>query len=469
VSGGGILGGTSASLQVNSGELYLVVASSSFSTTTALATSGSPSIYGGSVTFTATVQTNGVTAGNATSNYVFKVDGTAVATNTVASGQTIYTTSALIAGFHTITAEYEGDSSYISSTNSLSQTVNQAALTVTANNTNKVYDGVVFTGGNGVTFSGFVNGETNNVLGGILSYGGTSQGATNAGSYIVIPSGLTNATYNNYNIGFANGTLTIDQASTSVGVSSTGNPSGYQDSVSFIATLPSNATGDVVFSSTNAPISTNAVNAGSASSLSITNLPRGTNLITASYSGDVNYLGSTNTLNQVVTNHPPVAADATYYRAQDTSFQITITNLLTNVTDADGDTITLESVGAGTNGATITTNSTYIFYVPGAGANNNSNDSFTYTVNDGFGSSATANILINVYSNGLAELSVPTNGVVNVKFFGVPNSSYIVQTTTNLLTPWSVVSTNTANTNGFWQFIDLNATNAEQYYRAVQP
>jgi hypothetical protein len=42
-------------------------------TTTALSTSGSPSTYAGSVTFTATVQTNGVTASNATGNYVFLV------------------------------------------------------------------------------------------------------------------------------------------------------------------------------------------------------------------------------------------------------------------------------------------------------------------------------------------------------------------------------------------------------------
>ena len=66
-------------------------------------------------------------------------------------------------------------------------------------------------------------------------------------------------------------------------------------------------------------------------SLSITNLPRGTNLITVSYYGDSNYVGSTNTLNQIVTNHPPVAVDATYYRAKGLSLKIALTNLLTNV------------------------------------------------------------------------------------------------------------------------------------------
>src|ERR1035438_8002076 len=85
-------------------------------------------------------------------------------------------------------------------------TVNPAALLITANNTNKDYDGVGFIGGNGVTCNGFVNGQTTAVLGGALSYGGTAQGATNAGSYTIVPAGLT-AT--NYALSYSNGTLTV--------------------------------------------------------------------------------------------------------------------------------------------------------------------------------------------------------------------------------------------------------------------
>ena len=64
-------------------------------------------------------------------------------------------------------------------------------------------------GGNGVTYAGFVNGETNTALGGTLTYGGTSQGATNVGGYTITPSGLTSG---NYAITFANGSLSITQA-----------------------------------------------------------------------------------------------------------------------------------------------------------------------------------------------------------------------------------------------------------------
>ena len=265
-------------------------------------------------------------------------------------------------------------------------------------------------------------------------------------------------------------TVTVNQASTFVGASSSKNPAGYTDSVSYTATLPGDATGSVVFSSTNGAISTNSLSSGSATSLSITNLPRGTNLITLAYLGDSNYLGSTNTLNQIVTNHPPVAVDTTFYRAKGLSLKIAITNLLKNVTDLDGDTNTLQGVGAGLTNATIMTDSSYVYYLPGTGAGSNDNDVVSYTVNDGFGGTASANILINVYSaTGQSQMSIPTNGVANITFYGIPNYTYVVQTTTNLAVPWWTLSTNTAGTNGSWQFTDPNATNAQQYYRSAQP
>jgi len=89
-------------------------------------------------------------------------------------------------------------------------TVNKASLTVTANNDSKVYNGLAYRGGNGVTCDGFVNGESSSVLGGELSYGGDSQGAVNAGSYSIDPTGLKSC---NYSISYLSGTLTVDKAS----------------------------------------------------------------------------------------------------------------------------------------------------------------------------------------------------------------------------------------------------------------
>jgi hypothetical protein len=126
VNGNGVAAGANASLQIISGELYLVV--SVIPTTTALTLSigTNPSGYGAALIFTASVQTNTVLAGNAGSNYVFKVDGVPVATNSVSGGQASYTNSTLSAGVHAISAEFRGDANYAPSTNSLSQTVNVA-------------------------------------------------------------------------------------------------------------------------------------------------------------------------------------------------------------------------------------------------------------------------------------------------------------------------------------------------------
>ena len=93
-------------------------------------------------------------------------------------------------------------------------TVNRAPLTVTANSLAKVGDLVPFAGGNGVSFLGLVNGEASaTVVGGTPAYSGSSQGAVNAGSYVITPGGL-NLLSNNYTMSYADGTLTIT-ASTS--------------------------------------------------------------------------------------------------------------------------------------------------------------------------------------------------------------------------------------------------------------
>ena len=87
--------------------------------------------------------------------------------------------------------------------------VTPAALTVTANALTRVYDASSFSGGNGVAFSGFVNGEDASVLAGSVAFGGSSQGARNAGSYVIAPSGLSAG---NYALSFASGSLTVSRA-----------------------------------------------------------------------------------------------------------------------------------------------------------------------------------------------------------------------------------------------------------------
>jgi filamentous hemagglutinin family protein len=90
----------------------------------------------------------------------------------------------------------------------------QPTITITATNDTKTYDGLAYTSGNGVTYSGLVNGDTSSLLGGTLAYSGTSQNAINAGTYVITPSGLTNSL--GYTLSYTNGALTINKADATV-------------------------------------------------------------------------------------------------------------------------------------------------------------------------------------------------------------------------------------------------------------
>jgi flagellar hook assembly protein FlgD len=94
-------------------------------TTTALTSSPNPSTFGQSVTFTATVAAS--SGGTPTGTVSFTVDGTAQTAVPLSSGQATLSISTLNAGTHSITAAYNGDSSFTASTSAvLVQTVNKA-------------------------------------------------------------------------------------------------------------------------------------------------------------------------------------------------------------------------------------------------------------------------------------------------------------------------------------------------------
>jgi len=143
--------------------------------------------------------------------YGTALSGTQLNASASLPGTVVYTPAAgtvLKAGTNTLTVVFTPTNTvdYSSVTTSVSLVVAPAALTVTANNIYEAYNGAAFGGGNGIIYAGFVNGDTAAVLGGTLSYGGTSQGAVNEGTYSIIPSGLTSA---DYAISFVEGTLYI--------------------------------------------------------------------------------------------------------------------------------------------------------------------------------------------------------------------------------------------------------------------
>jgi hypothetical protein len=129
-------GGThSITAQFNGSSTYASSAASltqtvnALATTTTVASSGSPSGFGQSVTFTATVRagTTAITQGTVT----FREGGTVLAGPLTlnASGQATFTTSTLGVGTHVITADYSGTANFSASTGNVSQTV-QPALAI---------------------------------------------------------------------------------------------------------------------------------------------------------------------------------------------------------------------------------------------------------------------------------------------------------------------------------------------------
>ena len=123
------------------------VTSSNFSvtvidaSTTTVTTSGSPVIYGNSLTFTAAVSACSATP--PTGTVTFKDwNGTLGTVPLGGSSQATLISTNLHAGWRHITAVYPGDSYYTPSTSSvLAQHVQPATLTVSGSANNKIYDG----------------------------------------------------------------------------------------------------------------------------------------------------------------------------------------------------------------------------------------------------------------------------------------------------------------------------------------
>ena len=160
-----------------------------------------------------TVSANTVSSTYNGSPYTAAPTGVTYKGSSTAPSSNIYGTigygSPTNAGTYGLTGLYSDQQGYIISYVNGTLTITAAPLTVTANNYSYTYNGKPYYGGNGVTYSGFVGGQSSSVLSGTLSYSGTSQNAVNAGTYTITPSGLTD---NNYAITYANGTLTINPA-----------------------------------------------------------------------------------------------------------------------------------------------------------------------------------------------------------------------------------------------------------------
>ena len=151
--------------------------------------------------------------------------------------------------------------------------------------------------------------------------------------------------------------------------------------------------------------------------------------------------------------------------------KIPISSLLTNATDANGDTLHLAAVSSSTNGATLYTNATYVLY--GLPPGGNISDSFTQTVSGG-AASANGTVLITIQPDptgtnfNLVAYSL-VNGQPTMIFAGVPGRTYLVERTQDLSgnPAWTELATTNAPAGGLFQFADSNPPNGNLFYRAI--
>ncbi|HEX5397491.1 MAG TPA: protease pro-enzyme activation domain-containing protein [Verrucomicrobiae bacterium] len=252
-------------------------------------------------------------------------------------------------------------------------------------------------------------------------------------------------------------------------LASSRNPSGFKDGLKFTASItPAGATGSIQFLTNGTAFDTEPLLAGAATSANLSSLPRGTNVVMAVYSGDANNLSATNTLAQIVTNHPPTAADVYYDRLAGYPLTISLAELATNWSDADGDTLSLAGIGSSTNGVAITNHSGTLSYFD----TNDVDDLFVCTISDGFGGTNFETIYVDIVMTNTVPTIVGvgsgSNGSVTLSLAGAPNHTYFLEATTNLLSSanWLPLETNVLGTNGVWQFTDAEATNfLQRFYR----
>jgi phospholipase C/DNA-binding beta-propeller fold protein YncE len=279
-------------------------------TTTALISSLNPSVYGQSITLTATITAR---FGGIPSGSVAFREGTNTLGTVYGSGKFTLVTSRLTSGSHSITTTYNGNSLYLSSTSSaISQTVGLAVTTTTliANLTTSSY-------GQSVRLTVTVKSGTAVASGTVTVKNGTNivgAGVLNSSGVFILsianlPVGTNSLTAiyaGNANFKPSTSTtsvLTVNRAATTTMLQSSLNPSTHGTTITFTATVkPSYSgapSGTVTFKDGPNVLAGTTVSGGVAKCTTST-LGAGIHTITASYSGDQHFTSSSRLLTQTV-------------------------------------------------------------------------------------------------------------------------------------------------------------------------
>src|SRR5256712_184716 len=294
-------------------------------TTTSLSATPNPSVFGQTVTLTATVSPVPPAVGIPTGTVTFNDGTTSLGVVTLVNGSASLTVSTLAVGSHSLTAAYSGGGNFQASTSAtVIQTVNQGntstSLTSTPNPSNV---------GQAVTLTATVSAVSPaaGVPTGTVTFrdGATSLGVVTLvnGSASLTVSTLATGNHS-LTVGYSGSPSFLGSTSaiviqavnllnTSTSLTSTPNPSTTGQAVTLTATVTAVApptgvpTGTVTFSDGATVLGTATLVNGSAS-ISISTLAAGSHPLTAVYSGSATFAASTSAVVNQVVNAPAAAA-----------------------------------------------------------------------------------------------------------------------------------------------------------------
>jgi hypothetical protein len=346
--------GTSTSAPVTE---TVLKATTSISETSTL----NPSTYGQTVTFTGTVVPEFAGSPLPTGTVTF-LDGltpmgtVALTPNaTMTAATATFTTFTLTGGIHKIIVSYPGDSNFNGNNNAspaFGQTVNPAPSTTTLSSSinpslfgqsvnftavvTAVSPGFGFPTGTVTFLEGMNTLGTANLSSGTAVLSGT---LLSTGTHTVIASYSGDA---NFNSGVSPAiTQTVNQAGSTTTVTSSLNPSVFGDTVTFTATVApqfsGTATGTVTFLDGSTTLGANVLMPDGTTTISISTLAVGVHPITASYSGDTNFTGSTSTaISQTVTLQPTTTTVTSSLNPSIFGEAVTFTAMVSAVTSGTG-------------------------------------------------------------------------------------------------------------------------------------
>ncbi|KOG37410.1 hypothetical protein ADK74_36615, partial [Streptomyces decoyicus] len=336
-------------------------------TSTTVTSAPDPSVFGQGFTVTARVAAVPPGAGTPTGTVTFTIDGVGpfdVALD--ASGQAHFTNSTLAAGGHTVTAVYNGDADFSGSTGSHTQSVHQAATTTTVTALpDPSVSGQRFTVTAVVAPLAPGAGVPTGTVTFALSGGGSIEVPLDATGKATVRGSLTagqytgTATYN----GDVNFTRSSDSTTHTVTPSAFGQAVTVTATVSPVAPGAGTPTGSVAFTIDGGqPIDVPLGGSGQAT-LVTSALAPGSHDITALYSGDTDFVGSsgsdTQTVHQAATTTMVVSSPDPSAFGQPVTFTASVVPVLPGAGAPTGTvTFTLTGPGGGTLTATVDTGGT---------------------------------------------------------------------------------------------------------------